>query len=821
MRQGLLTLTPLALTVALPAQHEDTVAHIQMLINYVPGEECRVAIVADGKLEDLNEERANNVSHVGDIYVGRVVNVEPSIQAAFIDFGLEHNGFLHISDLHPQYFPGDGNSKTEMVGKKTPRRDRPPIQQCLRRGQEITVQVLKEGIGTKGPTLTSYLSIPGRYLVMMPDMDHVGLSRKVENDDQRRKMRQIIDQLTLPEGFGFILRTAGLDRTKTDLKRDLAYLQRLWKDMERRRKQGDKPRLLYAESDLLVRSLRDQLSTDIDEVVIDDRNAIRRASRFMKIVAPRSHTKLVHFDEPAPMYHAFGIEEQIHRIHEREVPLPSGGSLVFDETEALVAIDVNSGKMRGHSDAETTAYKTNIEAIEEICRQLRLRDLGGLVINDLIDMRHRSHRKDIETRFRNLLKKDRARTKILAISQFGIVEMTRQRMRGSVRSMHSTQCPQCVGRGVVQRPDSVASEAMRDLGNLIQHDRVRRVVMVVSPRVASELLSSKRKRLGRLEKQTGKHIDVRVSEDLAIDRVRFEAYDERAADIDISRLPKPKAPTELAAWEPDAKDEVDWAATAALNIDLEEDEADDEYEGLMDLPGEFDEDEAASSSKKKRKRRRGRRGGSKRKGRSRDAEDEGATESKKSAKEAESPDQDDDESKPKPKRRRGRRGGRKRSGRSSGAESAPDAGENRETTADTGLRGDSWDLEPSEVKLKKPARTKAPSVGSDETDDAKPKSSSRKRTRSKKKSRTETKPASAKKEASPAPRGDSWDLEPSAVKPAKVTPESKKSAAESDAETDTAKTSKKKTTRKKSKRKTTAKKKTTTRKKTTRSAASS
>ena len=298
--------------------------------------------------------------------MGKVVNVEQAIQAAFIDFGLEHNGFLHTSDVHPQYFPGEDNEKTERVGRKTPRRERPPIQDCFRRGDEVAVQVLKEGVGTKGPTVTSYLSIPGRFLVMMPQMDKVGVSRKVEDEDTRRKMREILDQLDLPEGFGFILRTAGMERSKAELKRDLAYLMRLWKDMERRWKSGDKPRLLYSESDLLVRALRDLLTTDIDEVVVDNQAALTRAARFLKIVAPRTSTRLVHYTGKSPVFHVMGIEPQIQMIHAREVPLESGGRLVIDEAEALVAIDVNSGKSREARDSETNAYQTNCEAVDEI-----------------------------------------------------------------------------------------------------------------------------------------------------------------------------------------------------------------------------------------------------------------------------------------------------------------------------------------------------------------------------------------------------------------------------------------------------------------------
>lgn len=611
------------------AKSDKAAVKSQMLISYVPGEECRVAVVEDGKLEEFHAERAASISRVGNIYVGTVTNVEPSIQAAFIDFGVEHHGFLHVTDVHPRYFPGEDDETTERVGKKTPRRDRPPIQRCFRRGDQVEVQVLKEGVGTKGPTLTSYLSIPGRFLVMMPQMDRVGVSRKVEDEDQRRAMRAILDQLELPEGFGFIVRTAGMDRTKTELKRDLAYLQRLWKDMEARKAAGNKPRLLYSESDLLVRALRDMVGPEIDEVVIDNELALARAARFLKIVAPRSRVKLLQYQGQTPLFHAFGIEQQLALMHAREVPLPGGGRLVIDETEALVAIDVNSGKMRDARDAETNAYKTNCEAVEEICRQLKLRDLGGIVINDLIDMRHASHRKDIEARFRERMKRDRARSTLLPISDFGILEMTRQRMRGSHESVHFVDCPTCRGRGMVQKPDSIAADALRNLAAVLDHDNIGRVEMVVSPRVASELLSGRRKTLNKLERSSGKHVDVRVSETVPIDRVSFYAYDLAGADVDIESMPRTKPPTDLKVWEL-TKGETDesWAADMTEEEPPEPEFTAAEQAELEEMPAhpiEFDEgeqpavqpaaavgegDQGAGGGRKRRRRRRGRgRGG--------------------------------------------------------------------------------------------------------------------------------------------------------------------------------------------------------------------
>jgi ribonuclease E len=503
-----------------------------MLINYVPGEECRIAINEDGKLEELYHERASVESHVGNIYKGRITNVEPAIQAAFVDFGAERNGFLHITDLHPKFFPGSAKEEFERVGKKTPHRDRPLIQNCLKRGQEILVQVLKEGIGTKGPTLTSYLSIPGRYLVMMPDMQRLGVSRKVEDDDARREVRKILDELDPPEGFGFIVRTAGMGRNKTELKRDLAYLTRLWKMIEKRRKQVNVGEL-YVESDLIIRTLRDLFSTDIDRVVIDHPVAAKRASDFLSIINPRAGSKVFVYNEPTPIFHRFGIEKQIDTIHARTVPMPGGGSLVIDQTEALVAIDVNSGRMRNNKDAETTAYKTNQEAVDEICRQLRLRDMGGVVVCDFIDMREPKKRRAIESRFRDNLKKDRAKTKVLSINQFGILALTRQRMRPSLNSALFATCAHCDGDGVIKNPESVVLHVMRRLALVIHRPEVVRVELAISPDVAFQLLNKKRKHLVLLEQKHNASVLVRVHGKTKIDEVDIIAYDDRGGIVNV------------------------------------------------------------------------------------------------------------------------------------------------------------------------------------------------------------------------------------------------------------------------------------------------
>jgi ribonuclease E len=539
-----------------------------MLINHVHGEESRIAITADGKLEELYTERVSADLHVGNIYRGRVTNTEPSIQAAFVDFGESRSGFLHITDLHPRYFAGPHHEETEKVGEKTPRRDRPPIQRCLRRGQEILVQVLKEGIGSKGPTLTSYLSIPGRYLVMMPYMERHGVSRKVDDPEKRRAMRQILDDLDPPEDFGFIVRTAGLGRNKTELKRDLNYLLRLWKNIEVKMKSGRGPSLLYTESDLVIRTLRDVMTSDVKRIILDDRHAALRAKEFIRVATPRSTVKVLHYSGTTPLFDAFDVERQIQVISQRHVPMPNGGSLVFDQAEAMVAIDVNSGKFRDQSDPEETAYRTNLDAVDEIARQLRLRDLGGIIVLDLIDMYVHRHRREVERRFRDALKNDRARIKLTKISELGLLEMTRQRMRPSLGKSVYNDCPSCRGTGHILSPESVVLEIMRRLAVALDMPKTISVQLTVHPTVLAVLLNRKRKAITSLEKTTGKAIDFRADVYFATSQFEIVCLDARDQPVDIGILPRPKPPVFTDA------DEIKATNLAELDdlIDLEMDE---------------------------------------------------------------------------------------------------------------------------------------------------------------------------------------------------------------------------------------------------------
>ncbi|MEY4534133.1 MAG: Ribonuclease [Planctomycetota bacterium] len=510
-----------------------------MIVNDTP-DECRIGILEENVLQAYFAERTATATHVGNIYKGRVLNIEPAIQAAFVDFGEGASGFLHISDLHPKYFPG--KERTERVGKKIPRRERPLIQDALKKGQEITVQVIKEGIGSKGPTLTSYISIPGRLLVMMPDMGRVGVSRKVEDEDERRSMRRMLDSLELPEGFGFIMRTAGYERSHSELKRDAAYLTRLWEAMQARTAKTSGPCALYTEGDLLIRTIRDSGDPCMKGIVVDSVSAFDRATQYLDVVAPVNAPAVYYYDRPIPVFSAFGIEEQVELIHQREVPLPSGGALVIDQTEAMVAIDVNSGRSRSARDSETNAYQTNIEAVREICRQLRLRDLGGLIVNDLIDMRMSKHRKDIEARIEEELKRDRAKATHLPISEFGMVEMTRQRMRPSMRKTHYIDCPHCAGAGEVRMPDVVAADALRRISLLFAYLAVKRVHLTVTSRVAGELLSVRRRALQELEEKFGKQVEVTIDDHLRADQFKAAAFDDRNHAIELDRLPRPPRP---------------------------------------------------------------------------------------------------------------------------------------------------------------------------------------------------------------------------------------------------------------------------------------
>jgi len=511
----------------------------EMLINVIQPEECRIAIVEDGVLEELYVERSSQELIVGNIYKGRVVNIESSIQAVFVDFGIGRNGFLHVSDVEHQYYkhlvpeqerPGRGREK---INERSMRL-KPPIQDIFQRGSEVLIQVIKEGIGTKGPTLSTYVSIPGRYLVLMPGLQRLGVSRKIEDEDVRRRLRQSLREIVPPEGLGFIVRTAGVDRSTQDLHRDMNYLLRLWKTLVKRLEKMEGPGVIYEESDMITRTIRDIYTGDIESIQIDESAALDRAREFMNVVMPRHVDRIQLYEGREPIFQKYKIEEEISRIQSRRVPLPAGGSLVIDQTEALVAIDVNSGNFRNaDSDAEKNAYQVNMAAAGEIARQIRLRDLGGVIVNDFIDMRDERHRRSVERKLCECLERDRARTKVLRISPFGLIEMTRQRIRPSLRRSIYEDCPCCRGVGQVKTTESMAIEVMRTLMSKANHRDVARIQVEVQARVAEYLISKKRREIIDLEEKYDVLVNIVPAVNSGPDHMQIKCLNDIGAEVTI------------------------------------------------------------------------------------------------------------------------------------------------------------------------------------------------------------------------------------------------------------------------------------------------
>jgi len=491
----------------------------RMLMNVSEPEETRIAIMEDGTLQELYIERASAGSNVGNIYKAKVLNVEPSIQAAFVDLGKPRNGFLHASDIMP------GLAGKLIPEKVVDTRKRPEvaIQKLIKRGQEVLVQITKDGIGSKGPSVTTYISLPGRYLVIMPGVKHHGVSRKIADDPERRRLKKIVAELDLPEKAGFIVRTAGQQKNKRELQSDLRYVMRLWHAVEQQIEERDAPCCVYQESDLITRSIRDFFTTDIDEIYIDSEEGFRKAREVIKIVSPTYQRRVKLYSRKEPLFHKYSIEEEIERIYRRRVPLKSGGSIVIEPTEALVSIDVNSGTFTEEKDPEITAYRTNMEAAVEIARQLRLRDHGGVIVIDFIDMRSEKHKRDVEKQLHQEMKRDRARSKTLRITRFGLIQMTRQRMRPSVKTATFQTCPECTGAAVVRSVESMVLHILRQLRVRLGKKGVTEVHVTAHPQVAEELLNKKRQSLIKTEEEFGKTVKVIASPDKRMEDVGFTA----------------------------------------------------------------------------------------------------------------------------------------------------------------------------------------------------------------------------------------------------------------------------------------------------------
>ncbi|MHC5067550.1 MAG: Rne/Rng family ribonuclease [Planctomycetota bacterium] len=453
-------------------------------MNVVEDSEMRVAVVRDGRLESLIHERvADDRQLLGNIYKAKVANVEPSLDAAFLDLGTGKNGFIHIDEIRH-----DKGAKAR-------------IEEVIKAGDELTVQITKEAIKDKGPCVSTHLSLPGRYLVLMLGSDKGGVSKRIEDPVDRKRLKKLLADFQAPETGAFIIRTAGADRSDDELKLDHEYLSRLWQEIDGRAQRVRAPACLYQEADAVLRTLRDVAPIDVEAVVIDSEGIYDEARAFSQIFMPEIAGRIeLHRDE-LPLFTYYGVEERMASIMDRQVVLPSGGSIVIEQTEALVSIDVNSGRNKSESDVEKTALMTNLEAVGTIAEQLVLRDLGGLVIIDFIDMESREHQRLVQLALRRVLARDKARTHVERMSRFGLVEMTRQRTRPSHKLVSSTECPHCRGVGVIKTAETFEIDVMRALRAELGRKAVARIEVVVPTDMAVAVLNGRRSELIRMEEE--------------------------------------------------------------------------------------------------------------------------------------------------------------------------------------------------------------------------------------------------------------------------------------------------------------------------------
>ncbi|MGB7768422.1 MAG: Rne/Rng family ribonuclease [Verrucomicrobiia bacterium] len=468
--------------------------------------ETRVAVLEEGKLEEFNIERTTEERLVGSIFKGKVRNLEDGLKAAFVDIGFEKNAFLHYWDIVPNQF----DSGVEIVEREGRKRDKPKITQkdiprLYPPGSEIIVQVTKGPIGTKGPRVTTNLVLPGRYLVLLPNSDQSGISRKIENQEERKRLKRILRELAIPDGMGVIMRTAGEDQQKRYFVRDLALLLEEWRGVQEHIKSQPMATCVFQEPDLIARTVRDFLTEDVERIVVDQQKACDQMREMISKISSRAANKVKLYAEAQPVFDRFNITKQLENTFSRQVHLKSGGYIVIDETEALVAIDVNTGRHKGGRDQESTILRVNLEAAEEICRQLRLRNMGGLIVLDFIDMKGRRDQQQVYQRMKEGLRRDKAKTHILPISQLGLMEMTRQRHTESVRSAVYDDCPYCKGRGKVKSVVTMSVEIQRKLQEILKK-RTRdesdfQLRIVVHPTVLDRLRTEDEKHLIEMEKR--------------------------------------------------------------------------------------------------------------------------------------------------------------------------------------------------------------------------------------------------------------------------------------------------------------------------------
>jgi ribonuclease E len=513
-----------------------------MLVNVTHVEESRVAVLEDGVLATYEIETTNRTSLKGNIYNAVVESVHASLEAAFVKLGPDLKGFLPLDMVNFRLLPA--RSDDRKGGK---------IGQHLHQGQKLMAQVVREPFAGKPPTVSTYFSLPGRHLVLMPGVDAAGISRKIENAEQRERLRKVIDELPVPEGFGLIVRTAGMGQTKTELHRDLRYLLRLWESIQRASGSTDFPGLVYREADLVIRTIRDHLSPDIGEVWIDSNETFEKALEFVRDVMPKRAKTIRIYTGERPLFNKYNLEEQIERIYKRCVPLPSGGEIVIDGTEALTAIDVNSARTKRQGDIEDNILQTNLEAAAEIGRQLRLRDLGGLIVIDFIDMLATRNKKNVEKTMREALRGDKARYDLTPISKLGLMELARQRIKGTKMAASYATCAVCDGHGLVKNVESAALSALRKLQTRSARGGFGTLRVGLPSEVAAWLSNFKREELLRLEQRHQITIEIEPRASLLRHETTFETVARDRRDEATSKTAGETAatpPAPAAAREP-------------------------------------------------------------------------------------------------------------------------------------------------------------------------------------------------------------------------------------------------------------------------------
>ncbi|KJV09509.1 hypothetical protein VZ95_11050, partial [Elstera litoralis] len=690
----------------------------RMLIDATHAEETRVVVLDGQRLEEFDVETSTKKQLKGNIYLAKVTRVEPSLQAAFVEYGGGRHGFLAFSEIHPDYYRipiadrealiaeaareaaearqqedgEDGEAVEEVGGDEfddvSPRRARNlrnyKIQDVITRRQIMLVQVVKEERGNKGAALTTYLSLAGRYCVLMPNNPRGGgVSRKITNGPDRKRLKGMLDEFNIPEGMAVIVRTAGMERSRIDIRRDYEYLLRLWDEIRESTLESSAPALIHEEGSLIKRAIRDLYSSDIEQVLVEGEEGYQNAKSFMRMLMPSHARRIVPYTDPTiPLMHRYQVETQLDQIHSPVVQLRSGGYIVINPTEALVAIDVNSGRATRERHIEETAYKTNMEAAEEIARQVRLRDLAGLIVVDFIDMEEGRNNQAVERKMKEAMKADRARIQIGRISAFGLLELSRQRLRPSVLEAHTEKCPHCQGTGVIRSTESTALTVLRAIEEEGIRNRSAEILVYVPTTIALYLLNQKRDALGHIEERYRFRVQIGRDDTLTPPDHRLDRLEAKTPE-QIAELAALAAVAPV-TFEPDAEDlaSEDEELTAEDRAALaHEDEADGDDGQELDGSDKLGDD---NSRRRRRRRRRRRPEGGPKEGSSEFASADGdqaeegddgdgeVDETDIAASDAEAdaaitPDAGTGDGEDGPRRRRGKRGGRRRSRRGEGA----------------------------------------------------------------------------------------------------------------------------------------------------------